>query len=129
MRKALCTAVFLLAAIPGVAQSRVTPAPTPDHHERNPKDVFRLKPLPGGVYALYGRGGNVGFFVGPDAVVVVDSQFKDLAPAIVEQLPSVTAPPDKYPGTTHHHRAHTGRHDTQPRLPVIRRKRLPSRHF
>ena len=39
-----------------------------EHHDRAPDDPFTLKPLSGNVYALYGRGGNVGFYVGPDAV-------------------------------------------------------------
>src|SRR5262249_41287946 len=73
-----------------------------------PGDVFRLKPLSGSVYALYGRGGNIGFFVGPDAVVVVDSQFKDIAPGILEQIRSVTDRPVKYLVNTHHHGDHTG---------------------
>jgi hypothetical protein len=60
--------------------------PTPDHHARSPQDIFRVKPLAGGVYALYGRGGNVGFFVGSDAVLVVDSEYEDIAPGIVAQI-------------------------------------------
>jgi cyclase len=96
---------LLLSAQPG-------PTPTPDHHERKPDDVFRLKPLSGGVYALYGRGGNVGFCVGPDAVVVVDSQFKDLAPGIVQQIWSVTDRPIKYLVNTHHHGDHVGGNET-----------------
>ena len=66
-----------LCAATAAAAPAPNPTPTPDHHDRKPEDVFRLQPLRGSVYALYGRGGNVGFFVGPDAVVVVDSQFKD----------------------------------------------------
>ena len=72
-----------------------------EHHDRAPNDPFTLKPLSGDVYALYGRGGNVGFYVGPDAVVVVDSQFKDLAPGIVEKIKSVTDKPIKYLVNTH----------------------------
>ena len=87
-----------------------TPAatPTPDHHDRKPDDIFTLKPLAGGVYALYGRGGNVGFFVGPDAVLVVDSQFKDIAPGIVEQIRKVSDKPIKFLLNTHHHGDHVG---------------------
>ena len=48
---------LLAAALVAAAPS---PAPTPDHHDRKAGDVFRLQPLSGGAYALYGRGGNVG---------------------------------------------------------------------
>ena len=53
------------------------------HHDRTPADPFRREALGGNVHVLYGRGGNVGFFVGPDAVLVVDSQFEDIAPGIL----------------------------------------------
>ena len=67
-----------------------------------------MKPLAGNVYALYGRGGNIGFFVGPDAVLVIDSQFKDLAPGIVAQIKKVSDKPIKFLLNTHHHGDHVG---------------------
>ena len=99
---ALCAcAAFALAQKPAAT-------PTPDHHDRQPTDIFRLQALPGGVYCLYGRGGNIGFFVGPDAVLVVDSQFKDIAPGIVEQIKKVSDKPIKFLLNTHHHGDHVG---------------------
>jgi cyclase len=109
MRKAIVGVLsLLLAASAALAVPPPGPTPTPDHHDRKADDVFRLKPLSGNVYALYGRGGNIGFFVGSDAVVVVDSQFKDLGPGILEQIRSVTDRPIKYLVNTHHHGDHTG---------------------
>jgi glyoxylase-like metal-dependent hydrolase (beta-lactamase superfamily II) len=96
-----------LLALPGAAPAQA-PQPTAQHHERAPDDIFRLQPLSGNVYALYGRGGNVGFFVGLDAVVVVDSQFKDIAPGIVKKIQSVTDKPIRYLLNTHHHGDHVG---------------------
>ena len=94
---------------PAAAQARSPgPTPTPDHHARAAGDVFRLQPLSGGVYALYGRGGNVGFFVGPDAVTVIDSQFAELGPGIVDQIRKVTDRPIKFLVNTHHHPDHVG---------------------
>jgi hypothetical protein len=86
MLRTVLTVPLLLMAALAVAQ---------EHHDRAPDDPFTLKPLSGNVYALYDRGGNVGFYVGPDAVVVVDSQFKDLAPGIVAKIKSVTDKPIK----------------------------------
>jgi glyoxylase-like metal-dependent hydrolase (beta-lactamase superfamily II) len=99
-----------IALLAGLAAAAQTPAPkaTPDHHERPPETVFRVQPLGGDVYALYGRGGNVGFFVGPAAVTVIDSQFKDLAPGIVEQIRKVTDKPIKFLVNTHYHGDHVG---------------------
>lgn len=79
-----------------------------DHHDRKPDDPFTLKPLRGGVHALYGRGGNVGIFVGPDAVLVVDSQFKELAPGILAKARTLSDKPVKYLLNTHHHGDHVG---------------------
>ncbi len=99
-----------IALLFGLAAAAQTPAPkpTPDHHDRPPDTVFRVQPLGGDVYALYGRGGNVGFFVGPEAVTVIDSQFKDLAPGIVAEIKKVTDKPIKFLINTHYHGDHVG---------------------
>ena len=114
-------AVLLLSAVAVGAPGEPGPAPTPtpDHHDRKSDDIFHLEPLPGNVYALFGRGGNVGFFVGPDAVVVVDSQFKEIAPGIIEQIRSVTDRPIKYLVNTHHHGDHTGGNEVFRAVAVI----------
>ncbi len=110
---------LLLAALVVLVGAAPNPTPTPDHHDRKPGDVFRLQPLSGGVYALYGRGGNVGFLVGADAVVVVDSEFKDIAPGILAQIRSVTDKPIKYLVNTHHHGDHTGGNEAFQSFAVI----------
>ncbi len=102
----------VLSALAGARQAtpapNATPSPGADHHDRAPQDIFRVKPLAGGVYALYGRGGNIGFFVGPDAVLVIDSQFKDIAPGIVAEIKKVSDKPIKFLLNTHHHGDHVG---------------------
>jgi cyclase len=106
MRKTLLAAILSLSPTLLLAQPK--PTPTPDHHERSPDDVFRRQELSRGVWVLYGKGGNVAFAVGPDAVLVVDSQFKELAPGIVKQIQAVSDKPIKYLVNTHHHGDHTG---------------------
>ena len=92
----------------------ITPTPgTGGHHDRGPQDTFRTRPLPGNVWALIaGRGGNPGFFVGPDAVLVVDSQYKELAPEIVAEIRRVTDKPIRFLVNTHHHRDHVEGNET-----------------
>jgi cyclase len=116
--RSLCL-LLCLGAAPALSHQAPVPAATPDHHARKPDERFTLKPLRGGVHALYGRGGNVGFLVGPEAVLVVDSQYKDMAPGIVEQIRSVTDKPIKFLVNTHHHGDHTGGNDTFRPLSVI----------
>lgn len=72
------------------------------------KGPFTLKKLADDTYALYGRGGNIGFAVTDEGVVVIDDQFADLAPGIAEQIKSVTAKPIRFLINTHHHGDHTG---------------------
>jgi cyclase len=100
----------LLAGVLSVplAARQATPSPGADHHDRQPQDIFRVQPLGGGVHALFGRGGNIGFFVGPDAVLVVDSQFKDIAPGVVAEIKKVSDKPIKFLLNTHHHGDHVG---------------------
>jgi cyclase len=120
MRKIVIGVLLLIAAAAaGASAPAPAPTPTPDHHARPEDAVFRLEPLPGNVYALFGRGGNIGFFIGPDAVVVVDSQFKDIAPGIVAQIRTVTDRPIKYLVNTHHHGDHTGGNEVFKSFAVI----------
>ena len=100
--------VAALAALPAVVAAQPKPTPTPDHHERKPDEVFRKQELSRGVWVLYGKGGNIGFLVGSDAVLVVDSEFKELVPGILSQIKSVSDKPIKYLVNTHHHGDHTG---------------------
>lgn len=109
---ALCAAALFswpMAAGQATPAPKATPLPAAaEYHDRQPQDIFRVKPLSGNVYALYGRGGNFGFFVGPDAVLVVDSQFKDIAPGIVGEIRKVSDKPIKFLLNTHHHGDHVG---------------------
>jgi glyoxylase-like metal-dependent hydrolase (beta-lactamase superfamily II) len=79
-----------------------------DGTARQDKGPFTLKKLTQDIYALYGRGGNIGFAVTAEGVVVIDDQFEDLATGIVEQIRSVTQQPIKFLINTHHHGDHTG---------------------
>jgi cyclase len=100
--------LLLLILIPMTMFAQTQTQTQTQHHEQTPQDIFKLQEMGGSVYALYGRGGNIGFFVGPESVFVIDSQFLDLAPGIVEQIKKVTDKPIKYLLNTHHHGDHTG---------------------
>ena len=78
------------------------------HHDQSPTDPLELKKLTESVYVLYGRGGNIGFFIGKDAVVVVDAEFPDLGAGVVQKIKSVTDKPIRYLINTHHHIDHSG---------------------
>ncbi|MET0619082.1 MAG: MBL fold metallo-hydrolase, partial [Thermoanaerobaculia bacterium] len=117
MPRAIRGAALLLVPALSLAQAR--PTPTPDHHDRKPDEIFRRQELSRGVYVLYGGGGNVGFLVGPDAVLVVDSQVRQLGPGVVKQIQGATDKPIKYLLNTHHHGDHTGGNDAFKQFAVI----------
>jgi cyclase len=117
MKKASLSVIALLMIQVCLAQTQ-TQSQT-QHHEQTPEDIFKVLKLSDSVYALYGRGGNIGFFVGPEAVVVVDSQFHDLAPGIFDQIKKVTDKPVKYLINTHHHQDHVGGNDYFIKFAVI----------
>ncbi|MFY9553930.1 MAG: MBL fold metallo-hydrolase [Blastocatellia bacterium] len=80
------------------------------HDPAGPQDKgpFTLKKLADDMYVLYGRGGNIGFAVTDEGVVVIDDQFADLAPGIADQIKSVTPKQVRFLINTHHHGDHTG---------------------
>ena len=101
--KKLFTLALVVASvcICGVAYAHDPSAP-------QDKGPFTLKKLTDDAYVLYGRGGNIGFAVTDEGVVVIDDQFADLAPGIAEQIKTVTPRPVRFLINTHHHGDHTG---------------------
>ncbi|HVK97365.1 MAG TPA: MBL fold metallo-hydrolase [Flavisolibacter sp.] len=54
------------------------------------------------------RGGTIGFLLSNDGIVVIDSQFPDTAPHLIDDLKKRSAAPIKFLLNTHHHGDHTG---------------------
>jgi cyclase len=64
--------------------------------------------LRGGVGYSTARGGTIGWYSSPDALVVVDSQFADTAPVFLNGMKSRNARAVDALINTHHHGDHTG---------------------
>ena len=60
------------------------------------------------VYMLVGQGGNIGVSVGDDGVFVIDDQFAQLTPKILEAIKTLSDKPISFLANTHHHGDHTG---------------------
>jgi glyoxylase-like metal-dependent hydrolase (beta-lactamase superfamily II) len=73
-----------------------------------PEKVHRVERLSDHAFAILGKGGNVGLFVGEREAVLVDSQLAPLAPGLLEAIASVTDRPLKLLVNTHHHADHVG---------------------
>ena len=70
--------------------------------------AFKVEKVSDRVYVVFGKGGNVGFMATDSGVVVVDSQYAEVAPGVLEQIRSVTDKPIRYLVNTHYHADHVG---------------------
>lgn len=69
---------------------------------------FRVEKLSDRAYALYGRGGTVGFVVTDEGILVIDDQYENVAPGIVEEIRKVSDKPIRFLINTHYHGDHVG---------------------
>ncbi|MEN3332197.1 MAG: hypothetical protein V7641_1562 [Blastocatellia bacterium] len=95
------------------------------------KVEIKISKVGGNVYLLKGAGGNIGFSVGDDGIVMVDDQFAPLADKIKAALHTITDKPLRFVINTHYHFDHIdGNASFQREAPVIAhdnvRKRLES---
>ncbi|MFY0629717.1 MAG: MBL fold metallo-hydrolase [Flavobacteriaceae bacterium] len=60
------------------------------------------------IYMLKGQGGNIGLFIGDDAIYMIDDQFAPLTPKILEAIKKITPNKVDYLINTHWHGDHTG---------------------
>lgn len=65
-------------------------------------------PISNSVYMLVGQGGNIGVSVGEDGVFVIDDQFAQLTPKILDAIKKLSDKPIQYVVNTHYHGDHTG---------------------
>ncbi len=73
-------------------------------------DSVQIKTLPvqNNIYMLVGAGGNVTVQVGPQGVLLVDTQYAQVSPKILEALSKLTNKPLRYVINTSFHADHTG---------------------
>ncbi len=91
--------VLLVTALVGTAAAQ---------HGNLDKVEIKVQKVAGSVYMLTGSGGNIGVSVGPDGIVVVDTQFAPLAPKIQAALKGISDKPVRFILNTHWHADHTG---------------------
>lgn len=72
------------------------------------KVEIKTQPLRGGLYALFGAGGNIGLSVGEDGIVLIDDQYAPLTGKIRAAIAEISDKPIQYVINTHFHGDHTG---------------------
>jgi cyclase len=70
--------------------------------------VHKVEKLADNVYCIFGNGGNIGLVVTEKYTVLIDDQFENIVPGLLEAVKSVTNKPIKYLINTHWHGDHTG---------------------
>ena len=93
------------------------------------KVEIKVSKVAGNVYMLKGAGGNIGFSIGNDGIVLVDDQFATLADRIKAALKELTDKPVRFVINSHYHFDHIdGNASFQKDAPVVAhhnvRKRL-----
>jgi cyclase len=72
------------------------------------KVEIKITHVAGNIHMLEGSGGNIGVSVGPDGVLIVDSQFAPLSPKIEAAIEKLGKGKAKFLLNTHWHGDHTG---------------------
>jgi glyoxylase-like metal-dependent hydrolase (beta-lactamase superfamily II) len=77
---------------------------------------IRVLPVQGNIYMLLGAGGNITLQVGNDGVLVVDTQYAELAPKIMAEIRKLSLQPIIWMVNTHVHPDHTGGNEALSKL-------------
>lgn len=80
----------------------------------------KTEKVAGNVSLLVGKGGNVGVCASPDGVVVIDTQFADMAPKLLAAIAELSPAPLSFVVDTHWHGDHVGGNESfAAKAPVI----------
>jgi cyclase len=101
-------AVTLLSATVAVAQQAPAPAAAAPNRPDYSKVSIVTTKISDHLYALDGAGGRIGVLVGPDSILLVDSEFAPLTDKIVAAVHAISDEPIRYLVNTHVHGDHTG---------------------
>jgi len=107
MRRSMLALLVLTLAAQGRIHAHMGPADKPAQAPPEAPNLT-LQQVGEGAYCLYGQGGNIGIVVTPAAVLMVDTQFEQLAPAIAGEIAKISPAAIRYVVNTHHHFDHTG---------------------
>lgn len=102
------TAVLAALALAGAAPALAHGSHTHTAQTASPTPV-ETNDLGDGIYMLTGRGGNIGVLSGEDGTFVIDSQYADMAPALLSAIEDISGEAEvRFLLNTHWHGDHTG---------------------
>src|SRR5580658_10670366 len=83
------------------------------------KVEIKTTKLANNFYTLEGQGGTIGILVGPDGILMVDSQFAPLSQKILAAIRQVSNEPIRFLIDTHVHADHTGGNENFAKMGAI----------
>ncbi len=101
--------MILLAVISLLATNALAHISLIDQHHPKSQDIeFKLEKVAGSVYVLFGQGGNIGVSYGEDGLLLIDTQFENIAEKIKAELKKLGTDQSRFVFNTHWHGDHTG---------------------
>lgn len=83
-----------------------------NRHFENTQDVtVKVTKVNGNVYMLQGRGGNVGAIAGPDGILIVDDDYKEISQKLSDAVKELGSSTPRFVLNTHWHGDHTQGND------------------
>ncbi|MBE9489381.1 MAG: MBL fold metallo-hydrolase [Bacteroidetes bacterium] len=79
---------------------------TPNNYK--PTSGISIIKVTDSIFMLKGKGGNIGVSIGDDGVFMIDNQFAEATPAILQNISRLSSKPIQFLINTHHHEDHTG---------------------
>jgi cyclase len=111
---ALLAGLFSMAILANAQGPAAAPAP-PDFS----KVEIKTTKVSGNFYTLEGQGGMIGALVGPDGVLLVDTQFAPLTGKIVAAVKQISSGPIRFVIDTHVHGDHTGGNENLAKMGAV----------
>ncbi|MGI9056841.1 MAG: hypothetical protein ACR2F2_13685 [Pyrinomonadaceae bacterium] len=78
------------------------------NYEHQQQVTFRTEKVAGNVYVLFGQGGNIGISYGADGMMIIDTQFANIADKIKAELAKLGTDKPNFIFNTRWHGDHTG---------------------
>ena len=120
MRIAVIKPVRVLPALAALAVLMAVAANIPSANAQGQQDMSQVQIKPTKIsdnfYTLEGQGGMIGALVGPDGVLLVDTQFAPLTEKIAAAVRQISSAPIRFVVNTHVHGDHTGGNENLAKL-------------
>jgi cyclase len=118
VRAVLVILAITVASANAQGQAGAPPAAAPAPPDFSKVQIKTTK-LSSNFYTLDGQGGTIGVLVGPDGILLVDSQFAPLTEKIVAAIRQISDVPIRFLINTHVHPDHTGGNENLGKMGVI----------